>query len=337
MRRWGLALALALSVPIGGCVQTRQYRRRPVHAAAGRLQAAGASARRDRRFADDRRNGRAARRLDRAGPRQHHRRAPRAAGDARRQGPIPRASQRASGRRADELADLERLNFAVAQSIVAPQISRRLSADQARQGPRLDARRGRRRARPEDRLRLCAVPACRGQVASTGRVALGVLGLAGCFVGFCAPNVGGATQLDYASLVDLKTGEVVWFNVVQAGSQVAGIKFGDLRTPARRGADGRAAARPDEAGRGGPPRAGGALMCMRCRAQPPLAAGRRRRRRRLADDRRRPGADPAAGHGPADRSRLQADRHATRGPVAADGAGRGGNFRLEPARSRTRS
>ena len=38
-------------------------------------------------------------------------------------------------------------------------------------------------------------------------------------------------QLDYASLVDLKTGEVVWFNVVQAGSQVPGIKFGDLRTP----------------------------------------------------------------------------------------------------------
>ena len=48
---------------------------------------------------------------------------------------------------------------------------------------------------------------------------------------FCAPNIGGATQLDYASLVDLKTGEVVWFNVVQAGSQVPGIKFGDLRTP----------------------------------------------------------------------------------------------------------
>ena len=35
-------------------------------------------------------------------------------------------------------------------------------------------------------------------------------------------NVGGATQLDYASLVDLKTGEVVWFNVVQAGSQIPG-------------------------------------------------------------------------------------------------------------------
>src|SRR5256885_15472436 len=55
--------------------------------------------------------------------------------------------------------------------------------------------------------------------------------LAGCFVGFCAPNVGGATQLDYASLVDLHTGQVVWFNVVLAGSAVPGIKFGDLRTP----------------------------------------------------------------------------------------------------------
>ncbi|HWJ60114.1 MAG TPA: hypothetical protein VNR68_10845, partial [Sphingomicrobium sp.] len=37
--------------------------------------------------------------------------------------------------------------------------------------------------------------------------------------------------LDYASLVDLKTGEVVWFNVVKAGSEIPGIKFGDLRTP----------------------------------------------------------------------------------------------------------
>ena len=60
---------------------------------------------------------------------------------------------------------------------------------------------------------------------------LGLIGLAGCIVGFCAPNVGGAEQLDYASLVDLHTGRVVWFNVVAASSQVPGIKFGDLRTP----------------------------------------------------------------------------------------------------------
>lgn len=68
-------------------------------------------------------------------------------------------------------------------------------------------------------------------IASTGRVALQVLGVAGCFIGFCAPNIGGASQFAYASLVDLRTGEVVWFNVVEAGSQVAGISFGDMRTP----------------------------------------------------------------------------------------------------------
>jgi hypothetical protein len=69
-------------------------------------------------------------------------------------------------------------------------------------------------------------------IVSTGRVALQVLGIAGCVVGFCAPNIGGGGQFAYASLVDLKTGEVVWFNVVQTGSQIAGIKMGDIRTPA---------------------------------------------------------------------------------------------------------
>jgi hypothetical protein len=68
--------------------------------------------------------------------------------------------------------------------------------------------------------------------ASGGRVALQILGIAGCFVGFCAPNVGGGGQFAYASLVDLHSGKVVWFNVLQAGSQVAGIKMGDIRTPA---------------------------------------------------------------------------------------------------------
>jgi hypothetical protein len=68
-------------------------------------------------------------------------------------------------------------------------------------------------------------------IVSGGRVALQVLGIAGCFVGFCAPNIGGGGQFAYASLVDLRTGEVVWFNVVQAESQIAGIKFGDIRTP----------------------------------------------------------------------------------------------------------
>jgi hypothetical protein len=68
-------------------------------------------------------------------------------------------------------------------------------------------------------------------VVTGDRVALQVLGIAGCFIGFCAPNIGGGSQLAYASLVDLRSGEVVWFNVLQAGSQIAGIQMGDLRTP----------------------------------------------------------------------------------------------------------
>ena len=43
--------------------------------------------------------------------------------------------------------------------------------------------------------------------------------------------LGGGGQFAYASLVDLRTGEVVWFNVLQTGSQIAGIKFGDIRSP----------------------------------------------------------------------------------------------------------
>jgi hypothetical protein len=62
-------------------------------------------------------------------------------------------------------------------------------------------------------------------------VALQVLGVAGCVVGFCAPNIGGGGQFAYASLVDLRTGDVVWFNVLQAGTQIAGINMGDIRKP----------------------------------------------------------------------------------------------------------
>ncbi len=130
-----------------------------------------------------------------------------------------------------ELAEMERLNAAVDESIVLHKYL----------GDYLPTKRGKgldwslgsvatnlgRKTGYDYALFLHA----EDQVASTGRIALGVLGIAGCLVGFCAPNIGGATQTDYASLVDLKTGDVVWFNVVRAGSQVPGIKFGDLRTP----------------------------------------------------------------------------------------------------------
>jgi hypothetical protein len=129
-----------------------------------------------------------------------------------------------------ELADIERLNLAVDQSIVEHKYFANTLPTKRRRG--LDWTLG------QDAIRLGQKTGydyalflhAEDAVASGGRVALGVLGLAGCFIGFCAPNVGGQQQLDYASLVDLKTGEVVWFNVVTAGSQLPGIKFGDLRS-----------------------------------------------------------------------------------------------------------
>jgi len=130
-----------------------------------------------------------------------------------------------------ELADVERLNAAVDEAIV----EHKYLGDYlpTKRGKGLDWTLG------QDAVRLGQKTGydyalflhAEDQVASGGRIALGVIGLAGCIVGFCAPNIGGQQQLDYASLVDLKTGEVVWFNVVLAGSQVPGIKFGDLRTP----------------------------------------------------------------------------------------------------------
>jgi hypothetical protein len=130
-----------------------------------------------------------------------------------------------------ELADVERLNFAVDQSIVL----HKYLGDYlpTKRGKGLDWTLGQQAVKlgQKSGYDYALFLHAEDQVASQGRIALGVLGLAGCFIGFCAPNVGGQQQLDYASLVDLKTGEVVWFNVVQAGSQIPGIKFGDLRTP----------------------------------------------------------------------------------------------------------
>jgi hypothetical protein len=128
------------------------------------------------------------------------------------------------------VAELERLHYAVGSSIALHKYSGQTLP--TKRGKGLDWTLGEdavalgRRTGYDYALFLYA----EDSFASTGRVALQVLGIAGCFVGFCAPNIGGAGQFGYASLVDLRTGEVVWFNVVQAGSQVAGIKLGDIRT-----------------------------------------------------------------------------------------------------------
>jgi len=131
----------------------------------------------------------------------------------------------------DLVADLERLHYAVASSIALHRYSGQYLPTKRNKG--LDWTLG------EDAVALGKKTGfdyalflyAEDSFASTGRVALQVLGVAGCFIGFCAPNIGGAGQFGYASLVDLRTGEVVWFNISQASSQIAGIKFGDIRTP----------------------------------------------------------------------------------------------------------
>ena len=131
----------------------------------------------------------------------------------------------------DTIAELDRLHYAVASSIALHRYSGYYLPTKRNKG--LDWTLGEeavalgRKTGYDYALFLYA----EDSFASTGRVALQVLGVAGCFVGFCAPTVGGAGQFGYASLVDLRTGEVVWFNVSQASSQIAGIKFGDIRTP----------------------------------------------------------------------------------------------------------
>ena len=130
---------------------------------------------------------------------------------------------------AEQLADLERLHAAVGNSIALHKYM----------GAYLPTKRGKgleytlgedavalgRRSGYDYALFLLA----QDNIASGGRTALQVLGVAGCFIGFCAPS-GGSNQFAYASLVDLRTGEVVWFNVLQTGSQLPGVKFGDIRT-----------------------------------------------------------------------------------------------------------
>jgi len=132
---------------------------------------------------------------------------------------------------ADTVAEVERLNFIVAQSIV---LHKYLGVYlPTKRGRGLEYTLGREAVEFGQKTGFDYMLFLHAEdsFASTGRVVLQVIGIAGCFVGFCAPNIGGGGQLAYASLVDLKTGEVVWFNVLKAGTQVAGIKMGDIRTP----------------------------------------------------------------------------------------------------------
>lgn len=231
MRKWGIALATAASVTLAGCVQTRQFADvqftppqgdykllvlRP-DVTVGSLTTGGMIEPRADWIDEARTSITAALKTQ----------------QATKGGNVTFIEHRNEipGVDAQELADIERLNFAVDQSIVL----HKYLGDYlpTKRGKGLDWTLGQEAVKLGQRTGYdyALFLHAEDQVASTGRIALGLVGLAGCFVGFCAPNIGGATQLDYASLVDLKTGKVVWFNVVLAKSEVPGISFGDLRTP----------------------------------------------------------------------------------------------------------
>ena len=230
MRHLGIALALALSVPVAGCVQTRQFAdlqftppqgdyrllvMRP-DVTVNSVTTGGLPEPRADWTEQARANIVAALRAQQAG----------------RGGKVQILTRRSelAGVSEETVADLERLHSAVGNSIALHKYLGAHLPTKPRRG--LDYTLGSqavevgRRTGFDYALFLVA----EDNIVSTGRVALQVLGIAGCFVGFCAPNIGGGGQFAYASLVDLKTGEVVWFNVLQTGSQIAGLKMGDIRT-----------------------------------------------------------------------------------------------------------
>ena len=231
MRHLGIALALALSVPVAGCVQTRQFAdlqftvpqgdykllvMRP-DVTVNSVTTGGMPEPRADWTEQARTNIVAALRAQQAAR----------GGNLKvieRRNELPNVSP-------DVIADLERLHNAVGNSIAMHKYLGAELPTKPRRG--LDYTLGAEAVElgRKTGFDYALFMHAEDNIVSTGRVALQVLGVAGCFVGFCAPNIGGGGQFAYASLVDLKTGDVVWFNVVQAGSQIAGIKFGDIRTP----------------------------------------------------------------------------------------------------------
>ena len=230
MRYLGVALALALSVPVSGCVQTRQYADVQFTPPQGDYKLL--VMRPDVTVGSMTTGGMVEPRADWTEQARTHIIAAMRAQQGLHGGQVKILDRRnqLAGVSEDQVAELERLHMAVAQSIALHKYA----------GAYLPTKRGKgiEYTLGEDAVALgrktgyeyALFMHAEDSVASTGRVALQVLGVAGCFVGFCAPNIGGQSQFAYASLVDLRTGEVVWFNVVQAGSQVAGISFGDMRT-----------------------------------------------------------------------------------------------------------
>ncbi len=232
MRHLGIALALALSVPVAGCVQTRQFADLQFTPPQGDYRLL--VMRPDVTVNSVTTGGMPEPRADWTAQARANIIAALRAQQAERGGKVQIMARRNElrGVSEDMVADLERLHGAVGNSIALHKYLGAYLPTKPRRG--LDYTLGAEAVElgRKTGFDYALFMHAEDSIVSRGRVALQVLGIAGCFVGFCAPNIGGGGQFAYASLVDLKTGEVVWFNVVQTGSQIAGLKMGDIRSPA---------------------------------------------------------------------------------------------------------
>jgi hypothetical protein len=232
MRHLGIALALAVSVPVAGCVQTRQFADLQFTPPQGDYRLL--VMRPDVTVNSVTTGGMPEPRADWTEQARANIIAALRAQQAARGGKVQILARRNElrGVSEDAVADLERLHGAVGNSIALHKYLGAYLPTKPRRG--LDYTLGSEAVElgRKTGFDYALFMHAEDSIVSGGRVALQVLGIAGCFVGFCAPNIGGGGQFAYASLVDLKTGEVVWFNVVQTGSQIAGLKMGDIRSPA---------------------------------------------------------------------------------------------------------
>lgn len=231
MRKSGIALAIALSVTLAACVQTRQFADLQFTPPQGDYKLL--VLRPDVSVGSVTTGGMIEPRADWTEAARKNLIDSLRAQQATRGGKVLIVERRSDvpGVDADTVAEIERLNSVVDESIVLHKYSGLYLPTKSRRG--LEYTLG------EDAVAFGARTGfdymlflhAEDSFASTGRVALQVLGIAGCVIGFCAPNIGGGGQLAYASLVDLHTGEVVWFNVLKTGTEIAGVNLGDIRKP----------------------------------------------------------------------------------------------------------
>lgn len=230
MRLLGVALALALSTSLTACVQTRQYADLEFAPPQGDYRLL--VMRPDVQVSSLTAGGMPEARADWTEQARTNIIAALRAQQAERGGKVQVLARRneLAGVNEETVADLERLHGAVGNSIALHKYMGAYLPTKRRKGLEYTLGADAVALGRQTGFDYALFMHAEDNIASAGRVALQVLGTAGCFIGICAPS-GGSSQFAYASLVDLRTGEVVWFNVVQTGSQLPGVKFGDIRTP----------------------------------------------------------------------------------------------------------